>query len=97
MKRIVNIIIFFLLFVISVTFAFFNFTTVKVHYLFGETMAPLVVVILLTLIVGSIIGVLFSIWMSMHMRMDLSRSKKEIKLLRQELDNLRTIPLKDRQ
>lgn len=97
MKRIINIIVFFLLFVVSVTFAFFNFTTVKVHYLFGETMAPLVVVILLTLIVGAVIGVLFTMWMSMHTRMELSKSKKELKLLRQELDNLRTIPLKDRQ
>ncbi len=97
MKRIINIIIFILLFTISVTFAFFNFESIKVHYLFGETTTPLVIVILLTLVVGAIIGVLFTVWMSMHVRMELSKTKKELKSVRQELDNLRTIPLKDRQ
>lgn len=97
MKRILNIVIFLLLFVLSVTFAFFNFDNVKVHFLFGEAFVPLVVVILLTLIVGALIGVLFSVWMSMHVRLELSRTKKELKSVRQELDNLRTIPLKDRQ
>lgn len=96
-KRVLGLIIFLFILLLGVTFTIKNPDWVDVQYYFGlQLHLPISVLLLITLSIGFLVGASFGgkyLFSNYRKRQVLN---KEIKLLQQELRNLRTLPLKDK-
>ena len=80
----------------GLTFSLKNPQLVEINYYPDIVItAPLVVVLLVTLLLGVVIGVLVMSMSQLRKRRQLSRAKKEILKLTEEIQNLRALPIKD--
>jgi putative membrane protein len=80
----------------GLTFSLKNPQLVEINYYPDiDIAAPLVVVLLVTLLLGVLIGVLVMFLSQLRKRRQLSRAKKEILKLTEEVQNLRALPIKD--
>lgn len=80
----------------GLTFSLKNPQLVEINYYPDIVIAaPLVVVLLVTLLLGVVIGVLVMSMSQLRKRRQLSRAKKEILKLTEEVQNLRALPIKD--
>ena len=95
MKRILKIGVIFVLLAIGILFAGKNATQVQLDYVVGETLVPLSIVMVLTLVFGAVLGIIASIGLILKTRKELSRVKKSAEMAEREIANLRTIPIKD--
>lgn len=97
MKFFVYLLVFTVVAVFGLTFTLKNSQPVELHYYPDLVLsAPLSIVLLVTLLIGTLVG-MFVTWIAlMNKRRELSRARKEISRLDQEIQNLRNIPLKDK-
>ncbi|MGD8570309.1 MAG: LapA family protein [Gammaproteobacteria bacterium] len=95
MKRIISLILLIVLTVITVTFTLLNSQPVKLNYYFGSYELDLLVVMIICLAVGAMLGVLAGVGKFVSLKQELMRKDKKIKLAERELENLRSLPLKD--
>lgn len=96
MKRIFYILLTVIIFFIGLTFAFKNSQGVEVNYYFGLNIsAPLSLVIIFTIVVGVGMGYLVSLRRIISAKRDLAQARKEIGQVEQEVENLRSLPIKD--
>ena len=95
MKRLINIIYYLSLGIFIVTFTLLNTQPVTVSYYFGTFELDLLVVIVICFALGILIGVSAMIGKILKMRQDLSASDRKLKMAEKELENLRSLPLKD--
>lgn len=92
---------FFLLLFIAVvafglTFSLKNPQLVEINYYPDVVIStPLVVVLLVTLLLGVLIGILVMSLSQLRRRRELSRARKEVLKLTEEVQNLRALPIKD--
>lgn len=96
MKFFIYLLLFTAIAVFGLTFTLKNAQPVELHYYPDLVLtAPLSIVLLATLVLGALIGMLVT-WISiLHKKRDLSRARKEISKLNQEIQNLRSIPIKE--
>lgn len=79
----------------GVIFAMLNAESVQLNYYFGVKQLPLSLVIVLSMLVGAILGVLASIRLILKSRREISRLRKASEMAEKEIANLRAIPIKN--
>ena len=96
MKLFFYLLLFVAIVAFGLTFSLKNPQLVEINYYPDIIIsAPLVVVLLVTLLLGVVIGVLVMSMSQLRKRRQLSRAKKEILKLTEEVQNLRALPIKD--
>ncbi len=93
--RIFSYLILLLLLFIGVTFACLNADPVSVHYYLGDATLPLSLLLILVLGVGILLGLFAGFVMFLKQKKITKQLKNRIKIVEQEVENLRAIPLKD--
>jgi lipopolysaccharide assembly protein A len=93
--RIIRWLLLLLVVVFGMAFALLNATPVLVNFYVGSREWPLAWVLLLALLLGTLIGVLASLAASVGLRRELSQLRRQQRLERQEIANLRTLPIKE--
>ncbi|MEE8482232.1 MAG: LapA family protein [Acidiferrobacterales bacterium] len=96
MKRLQYIILTGIVFFVGLTFAFQNKQSVMLSYYFGwQWESPLSLMLILALAIGTGIGYLVTLRLVMQARRELQQAKKETRKIEQEVENLRSLPIKD--
>lgn len=95
MSRIIGYVILLLILLLVLFFTLLNADVVNIHYHFGELQQPLSVVILVSLLLGAVLGIAASLGIIIRHRRELSRLKRQIKNTETEVANLRNMPIKD--
>ena len=95
MLRIVNLIVVLLLVIIGVVFAALNAGHVQLNYYFSSLDIPLSLIMVLSMIVGAILGILACSKTILKARRESSRLRKSVAVAEKEISNLRKIPIKD--
>lgn len=95
MKRIIGLVFFLIVLVFGLFFGLLNADPVPVDYYLGTREVPLSLVVVITLLFGALLGALAGLGLVLKMKRETSRLRKEIKVTEKELNNLRSIPLKD--
>ncbi len=96
MKRIVFLVVFLLVLVVGLSFALLNAEMVRLSYYFGTITAPLSIVVAVSIAVGALLGVLASMGMALGLKREIIRLRHNMKIAEKELENLRSLPLKDK-
>ena len=95
MRRIIKYIFIFLITVFAVTFTLLNSQPVKINFYLGSFEIDLVIVILTCLAIGSLLGVMAVLGKLISFKQEIVRKDKKIKVAEKEVENLRSLPLKD--
>jgi putative membrane protein len=93
--KIIGFIIILLIVIFGVTFAILNAEPVTVYYYIGIKQLPLSLLIAITFGVGLILGLSLMSLMILRMKAEKYRLKKRLKVIEKEVENLRTIPIKE--
>jgi len=96
MKRLGFFLLFVLLVAFGLSFASLNSVSVSLNYYIGTVHGPLSLVIMITLILGAVLGLLASTGALMRQKREISRLRRKNELCEQEIRNLRQIPIRDR-
>ena len=95
MRRLIQIISISLVVILGAVFAVRNAAQVKLDFYFTGFETYLSLVVIVSIIIGVLLGVLASLGWVLRARVELARLRREIKHTEQELTNLRTIPIRD--
>ena len=95
MKRIIHLILILVVTLFTVTFTLLNSQPVKVNYYFGSYEIDLLIVVVICLLLGAFLGILAVLGKVFSLKQEVSRKEKKIKVTEKELENLRSLPLKD--
>ena len=89
--------LFWLLFIlVCVSFVVLNSNQVTVNYYIGKSAIYLPLLLLLVLVVGSVFGIIGILPVLIRQKSLARKLKGRIKHIEQELNNLRTMPIEDR-
>ena len=77
-------------------FASINPEPVDVHFYFRDFNLPLGLLVLVMVGLGALLGVLSSLLLMARLRRENQRLRRQARLASEEVNNLRTIPVKDR-
>jgi putative membrane protein len=95
MSKLVYTIIVLVIVLFGIIFAILNAETVQLNYYFGSKQLPLSLAIVISMIIGAILGVLASINLILRSRKEVSRLRKASEIAEKEIANLRAIPIKN--
>lgn len=95
MKRFLAITAIFIISFIGLAFAVLNAGTVELKYYLGTLSIPLALLLVITLLVGALLGGVASVGFILQQRRENNRLRKRLSLIETELKNLREIPIKD--
>ena len=95
MSRLVSLILTAILVLMGLAFAVVNAKPVELNYFLATREVPLAMVLVLTLTVGALMGIVFSLGMVIRLKRETLRLRRQIQLTEQEVVNLRTMPIKD--
>ena len=95
MKRIIYLILTLVVTLFTVTFTLLNSQPVKVNYYFGSYEIELLIVVVICLVIGAFLGIMAALGKMFSLKQEMSRKEKKIKITEKELENLRSLPLKD--
>jgi putative membrane protein len=96
MKLFFYLLLFIIIVAFGLTFSLKNPQLIELNYYPDIVIsAPLVVVLLVTLLLGGLIGMLAMSVSQLRRRRELMRARKEIHKLNEEVKNLRSLPIKD--
>lgn len=91
----IRLLLFTALIVIGVVFAMHNSEIVTLGFYFGSQEMPLSLLLIFTLIVGAILGMLSATWIILRLKRENAALRRKTKLVTEEVENLRAIPLKE--
>jgi putative membrane protein len=77
-------------------FASINPAPVTLNYYFSEITVPMGLMVLVMIGLGAVLGVASSLLLMARVRRDNQRLRRQARLASEEVNNLRTIPVKDR-
>jgi putative membrane protein len=96
MKLVVYLVLFIVIVVFGLTFALKNPQSVEIHYYPDLVFSlPLAVALFVALLLGVATGLLAALFPLVRRQRELARLKKQNQKLDEELQNLRTLPIKD--
>ena len=95
MQRIITIAIFIAVFAAGAAFSAVNNTPINIQYYLGTVTMPISIVVIVSLVIGIMIGALSIFIGSLKLRYENRRLQNKIDLREQELDSLRILPIKD--
>jgi uncharacterized integral membrane protein len=81
---------------VGAALAVLNPASVQFDYYFGSLELSLALILALTLAVGALLGTLSALLWSLSMRRENMHLRRRLELSRQELKNLRTLPVNGR-
>ncbi len=94
--RIFTYLFFIIVIILGITFAALNHDPVKINYYLGEQSLPLSLLLVLSFISGSVIGLGVGLWIFFKTKLVNYRLNHQLKVAEKEIENLRAIPLQDR-
>jgi putative membrane protein len=95
MSKLIYTVIVLAVILFGIIFAILNAENVQLNYYFGSKQLPLSLAIVLSMIVGAILGVLASINLILRSRKEIARLRKASEIAEKEIANLRAIPIKN--
>lgn len=95
MRRSIAIILFLVIVALAASFSYLNPQQVDVDYLFGEQRLGLPWLLFLTMVTGWLLGVLSMLGILLRLLADRRRLRRSVHLAEMEIDNLRSIPIRD--
>ena len=95
MSRLVSLILTAIFVLLGLAFAVVNAKPVELNYFLATREVPLAMVLVLTLTLGALMGIVFSLGMVIRLKRETLRLRRQIQLTEQEVVNLRTMPIKD--
>ena len=93
--RIIKLTLILFFMVIGAAFAVMNAAPVSLNYYLGTTEVPLALILVVALMAGAVLGVMVSLGSMMRLRHESSELRRKLHLSREEIDNLRSLPIKD--
>jgi putative membrane protein len=93
--RVIKITFWLLISLLIIAFALLNAGTVHFNYLLGRMDMPLSFAMLMSLILGALVGMLWTAAWVVTQRAHAHALNKKVDLLQKEIDNLRAMPVKD--
>jgi len=94
--RILLYIVFLLIVLLGISFAYLNADSVTFNYYLGERSMPLSLLLICSLGVGLILGFAVVLIAWIKLKAENIRLKKRLKSAKQEVENLRAIPIRER-
>lgn len=79
----------------GLSFALLNAELVTINFYFGAQELPLSLVIVLSVILGAVLGVIAALALVLRQRRELARERRARHQIQRELDELRRMPIKD--
>jgi len=95
MKRILYLIVIILIAIFTISFTLLNSQPVTVSYYFGRYEVDLLVVIVICFTLGAVVGVFSVLGKMFSLKHEVIKKEKEIRITEKEVENLRSLPLKD--
>ena len=95
MLRLIKFILLLAVAVLGAGFASINPEIATIHYSFGDLTLPIGMLLLGMLGLGMLLGMLASVFMLMKTKRENRRLRRKADLVNTEVNNLRTIPLKN--
>lgn len=93
--RVITVTLLLLFCLVAVAFALLNAQTVTIDYLISKSEMPLSLLILLTVLLGFVVGALFTLKFVFRSQRKAHALGKKVAVLQKEIDNLRAMPVKD--
>lgn len=93
--RILTYFLLILLVLVALTFAGLNATPVNINYYVGTAQLPLSLLAIISFILGGLLGLLIAFSIYIKLKYTNRRLRLRLKLIEEELINLRALPLKD--
>jgi lipopolysaccharide assembly protein A len=93
--RVVTYLFLILLVLVALTFAGLNAESVSINYYLGKTQLPLSLLAILSFILGGLLGLCLAFTIYIKLKYANRRLRHRLKLVEEELINLRALPLKD--
>lgn len=93
--RVVEYILFLFLFLLALTFALLNSEPVTINYYLGASQLPLSMALVITLITGCLLGMFSAVMLYLKVKFENKRLRSRVKVVEQEVENLRAIPIRD--
>lgn len=84
-----------LVMLVGAAFAVMNAENVNLNYYFGSTVLPLSVVLVGAVCFGAVLGILAGLGGLASLKHENTSLRREARLASQEVQNLRTMPIKD--
>ena len=84
-----------LVMLVGAAFAVMNAENVNLNYYFGSTVLPLSVVLVGAVCFGAVVGMLAGLGGLASLKRENASLRREARLASQEVQNLRTMPIKD--
>ncbi|SEO69703.1 LapA family protein [Aquisalimonas asiatica] len=95
MRRLIGFVAILIVILFGLSFALLNADSVDVDYYFGSVPMPLSLALVVSLIIGAVIGVLTTLGMILGKQREVHRLRRRVKDTEKELNELRRLPLKD--
>ncbi len=95
MFRLIYLTLALLLIIFGIVFAVLNAETVQLNYYLGSVTLPLSLVLVVAMIIGALLGIFASLSFIIGSRRSASKLKRSVEVAEKEIDNLRSIPIKD--
>lgn len=95
MSKLIYTVIVLVVVLFGIIFAILNAENVQLNYYFGSQQIPLSLVMVMSMIVGAVLGVFASISLIFRNRKEISRLRKASAMAEKEIANLRAIPIKN--
>jgi len=95
MSKLIYTAIIFVIVILGVIFAVLNAEPVHLNFYFGEKQLPLSLALILSTLVGALLGVLASMQLIVKSKRELARMRKAADIAEKEISNLRSIPIKN--
>ena len=84
-----------LVIIFGIVFAVLNAENVQLNYYLGSVELPLSLVLVVTMIIGALLGIFASLSFIIGSRRNASKLKHSVDVAEKEIANLRNIPIKD--
>ena len=95
MRKLIGIIILIIAIVVGAAFTSINTDLVTLNYYFSSITISTSLLVLISLVIGVLLGALAVWFTTLRLRYDNRRLNKQAKLAEQEIDSLRVLPLRD--
>ncbi|MFN3235263.1 MAG: lipopolysaccharide assembly LapA domain-containing protein [Gammaproteobacteria bacterium] len=93
--RIISYIVLLFVIVLGVSFALLNAQTVSVNYYYKTSTMPLSLLVAISIAIGGCLGILVTLGMLIKAKAINFKLRHRLKVVEKELENLRSIPIKD--
>lgn len=95
MSRVISLILIAIFVLLGLAFAVVNAKPVELNYFLAVREVPLAMVLVLSLVLGAIMGFVFSLGMVIRLKRETLRLRRQLQVADKEVVNLRTMPIKD--